>query len=459
MNPWLTLIAGLIVGAVIAWLWAKARAETHLSSSRIAAEGRIKGAEGAIAELRAQVQEMPSLREKIQVEEKARVTAETQLQQAEVNLAEQHRLLNDAETKLADTFRALAAEALKSNDQHFITLAKSTFETIQAQAKGDLETRQKEIGALVSPLKESLGRYEQQIQEMEKVRLIAYVGLEEQLRSLSSINQQLQKETGTLTNALKGGPQVRGRWGEMTLRRAAELAGMVEHCDFVEQETFNAETGRLRPDMVVNLPTGRRIAVDAKAPLEAFLQAASATSDADRAAALSRHSQLVRDHMNKLASKSYWDQFEQNPEIVVLFLPGESFFSAALEQDHELMEDGMKKRVVLATPTTLVALLKAAAYGWRQESIEQNAREISELGKQLYDRLRVFLDHFSKMGSSLSRAVAAYNEATGSLESRVLIPARKFKELGAASGQDLAEANPIEATPRELAIPERNDGE
>ncbi|MDE3180703.1 MAG: DNA recombination protein RmuC [Acidobacteriota bacterium] len=457
MNAWIVLVIGLIAGAVVGWLWTKTRVESRLHSGQITAEGRIKAAEGTIGELRVQAAEMPALRERLRTEENARVAAETRLQQAEVNLAGQRRLVGDAEAKLADTFRALAAEALKSNDQHFIALAKSTFETAQEQAKGDLEKRQTEIGALVNPLKESLGRYEQAIQQMEKARLTAYVSLEEQLRSLSTINQQLQKETGTLTNALKGGPQVRGRWGEMTLRRAAELAGMAEHCDFEEQETFTTETCRLRPDMVVNLPGGRRIAVDAKAPLEAFLQVASATSDGERAAALARHGQLVRDHMNKLASKAYWDQFEQNPEIVVLFLPGESFFSVALEQDHELMEDGMKKRVVLATPTTLVALLKAAAYGWRQESVEQNTREISELGKQLYDRLRTFLDHFAKVGGALGRAVAAYNDAAGSLESRVLIPARKFKDLGAASGQELGEANPVEATPRELAVPESDD--
>jgi DNA recombination protein RmuC len=458
MSPWLTLVAGLAAGGAVAWLWAKARAQAVLSATQVEAEGKIKGAEGTIAELRAQVQEMQALRERLKGEEQARVTAETKLQQAETSLREQRLLLDEAQARLSDTFNALSAEALRSNNQAFIDLAKSAFETFQAQAKGDLDSRQKEIGALVSPLKETLDRYQEQVQQMEKAREKAYGGLEEQLRSLSSINQQLQKETGSLANALKGGPQVRGRWGEMTLRRAAELAGMAEHCDFVEQETLTTESGRLRPDMVVNLPGGRRIAVDAKAPLEAFLQAASATSDADRAGFLSRHGQLVRDHMNKLASKFYWDQFDQNPEIVVLFLPGESFFSAALEQDHELMEDGMKKRVVLATPTTLVALLKAAAYGWRQESVEQNAREISDLGKQLYDRLRTFLDHFSKMGTALARAVSAYNDATGSLESRVLIPARKFKELGAASGQDLAEASPIEALPRELAIPERNEG-
>ncbi len=459
MNLWLALGAGVIVGAVIAWLWNQARTQTRLASARVEAEGRIKGAESAAGELRSQLAEIPALREKLKLEEAARVAAETRLEQAQEGLAQQRHMLEEAQTRLADTFRALAADALKSNDQQFIALAKSTFETIQAQAKGDLETRQKEIGSLVDPLKESLGRYERQIQEMEKSRLTAYVSLEEQLRSLSAINQQLQKETGTLTNALKGGPQVRGRWGEMTLRRAAELAGMAEHCDFVEQETFTTETGRLRPDMVVNLPSGRRIAVDAKAPLEAFLQAASSTSDAERTAALSRHSELVRDHMNELASKAYWDQFDQNPEIVVLFLPGESFFSAALEQDHELMEDGMKKRVVLATPTTLVALLKAAAYGWRQESIEQNAREISELGKQLHDRLRVFLDHFSRMGRALGGAISAYDSAVGSLERNVLVSARKFKELGAASGQDLAEANPIEAIPRELAVPEPIENE
>lgn len=459
MNTWIALAAGLIVGGVVMWLWTKARAEARFSASRAEAEGKVKGAEGTIAELRTQTQEIPLLRERLQAEERARVAAETRSQQTEKNLAEQQGLLRDAEARLADTFRALAGEALKSNDQHFLALAKSTFETIQAQTRGDLEARQQEIGALVAPLKESLTRYETQIQELERRRLTAYGSLEEQLRYLSTVSQELQKETGTLTNALKGGPQTRGRWGEMTLRRAAELAGMAEHCDFEEQETFSTEAGRLRPDMVVNLPGGRRIAVDAKAPLEAFLQAASATSDSERAAAIARHSALVRDHMNRLASKSYWDQFEQNPEIVVLFLPGESFFSAALEQDHELMEDGMKKRVVLATPTTLVALLKAAAYGWRQESVEQNAREISELGKQLHDRLRVFLEHFNRMGTALGRAVSAYNDAAGSLESRVMVPARKFKELGAAAGQELDEAAPVEANPRSLLSTEAGERE
>ncbi|HEX5482203.1 MAG TPA: DNA recombination protein RmuC [Terriglobia bacterium] len=458
MNPWLSLIAGLIAGGVVAWLWTKARAESLFTVSRIEAEGRIKSSESAAAELRAQLQEMTALRESLKIEEAARVAAETRFEQAQANLDEQRRLLEGARAQLSDTFHALSAEALKSNNQAFIALARSTFETIQARAEGDLEARQKEIHGLVSPLKESLDRYEKQILEMEKTRQNAYGGLEEQLRSLALTNQQLQKETGTLANALKGGPQVRGRWGEMTLRRAAELAGMAERCDFVEQETLTSETGRLRPDMIVNLPGGRRIAVDAKVPLQAFLDAAAAVTEDDRRAYLKRHCELVRSHMNQLASKAYWEQFEQTPEIVVLFLPGESFFSAAIEQDSELIEDGMKKHVVLATPTTFVALLKAVAYGWRQESIAENAREISDLGKQLYDRLRTFAAHFANVGTALGRAVSAYNSATGSLESRVLVPARRFKELGATGGVEISEVEPIEATPRELAIPEGGGG-
>lgn len=457
MNSWMFLIIGLIVGSVIAWFVTKWRAERRVFGARLEAETKFQVAQSTITELRAQLSEAEALRDKLRSEELARVASETKLAQTQANLEEQRQLLQEARMQLAETFQALSADALKSNNQAFIALAKTTFETIQAQAKGDLETRQKEIHALVSPLKDSLDRYEREVQEMERTRQNAYGGLEEQLRTLSTISQQLQKETGTLATALKGGPQVRGRWGEMTLRRAAELAGMCDHCDFAEQETIVTETGRLRPDMVVNLPGGRRIAVDAKAPLQAFLEAASATGDELRKSFLARHGQLVREHMNKLASKSYWEQFDQAPEIVVLFLPGESFFSAALEQDVSLIDDGMQRRVILATPTTLIALLRAVAYGWRQESIARNAQEISELGKQVYDRLRTFVGHFTSVGAALGRAVSAYNSATGSLESRILVPARRFKELGAASGDDLAETTPIEAAPRELAVPERSE--
>ena len=357
---WALLILALIFGAVLGWLWTSSRVGSRISAAQIEAEGRIKSAESAASELRSQVgnlqQVAVQLQEKLRAEGELKATAEARLREAQTNLDEQKKLLEEARQKLADTFNALAAEALKSNNQAFIALARSTFETIQANAKGDLETRQKAIEGLVSPLRETLGRYEKQILEMEKTRQSAYGALDEQLRTLAAANQQLQKEAGSLATALKGGPQVRGRWGELTLRRVAELAGMSEHCDFTEQETLTGESGRQRPDMIVNLPGGRRIAVDAKVPLQSFLDAASVSSEEERRANLLKHAQRVRNHMNQLAARSYWEQFDPAPEMVVLFLPGESFFAAALEQDRTLIEDGMEKRVILATPTTLIAL-------------------------------------------------------------------------------------------------------
>jgi DNA recombination protein RmuC len=448
MNPWILLIVGLAIGVVLGWLLASPRS---------------RATESLAAELRTQVTQvqsrLDSSEQAAKNEASLRVAAETRLMETQANLEDQKRLLEEARSKLTEAFQALSAEALKSNNQAFIALARSTFETIQAQAKGELETREQAIQGLVSPLVETLKRYEAQIQEMEKSRQSAYGSLEEQLRNLATVNQQLQKETGTLANALKGGPQVRGRWGEMTLRRVAELAGMSQHCDFTEQEDFESESGRQRPDMIVHLPNRREIAVDAKAPLQAFLDAAAATTEEDRRAKLARHAQLVRDRMKELAAKAYWDQFDPAPELVVLFLPGESFFSAALEQDRTLMEDGMQKHVVIATPTTLIALLRAVAFGWRQESIARNAREISELGKDLYDRVRTYLGHFVKVGVSLKHATDNYNSAVGSLESRVLPGVRKFKELGAATGAELEELEPLDETPRTLTAPERDSTE
>ncbi len=459
MNPWIMLVVGLAAGGLIGWLLASVRRNSVVSSLQIEAEGKTRAAESVAAELRSQVAELQSKLEstvqQAKTEATLRATAEARLTEAQANLEEQKRLLDEARVKLADAFQALSAEALKSNNQAFIVLARSTFETIQSQAKGELETREEAIKGLVNPLIETLRRYEAQIQEMERARQNAYGSLEEQLRTLAAVNQQLQKETGTLANTLRGGPAVRGRWGELTLRRVAELAGMSEHCDFTEQETFETEQGRQRPDMIVHLPNGREIAVDAKVPLQAFLDAAAATSEEDRRARLARHAQLVRDRMRELSTKAYWDQFDPAPEIVVLFLPGESFFSAALEQDRTLLEDGMQKRVVIATPTTLIALLRAVAFGWRQEQITQNAQAISELGKDLYDRVRSFLGHFEGVGSALKRATENYNRAVGSLESRVLTAARKFKELGAATGDELNELEPIDETTRQLNTPDR----
>lgn len=440
MNAWVGFVLGLIVGAIVAWLWARSHA---------------KSAEGALGELRRQLEELPSLRDRLRQEVEARIAAETRLEEAKAGLVEQRKLVNDARDQLADTFRALSAEVLEGSNRAFLDLAQTAFRRLEAEAQGDLKARQKEMEGLISPLRETLDRYERQVQEIEKSRQSAYGALDEQLRSLAGANLRLQEQALTLSTALKGGPGVRGRWGEMTLRRAAELAGMSEHCDFVEQETLEGETGRTRPDMIVNLPGGRRIAVDAKAPLRDFLEAAAAANEEERHKALNEHAKNVRRHMNQLAARNYWEQFDPAPEIVVLFLPGESFFGAALEADPALIEDGMEKRVVLATPTTLIALLRAVAYGWRQQQIAQNALEISELGKQLYERLRTFVGYFDALGNALGKAVESFNKATGSLESRVLISARKFKELGAAGGEELAEVSPIEETPRELAAPEK----
>jgi DNA recombination protein RmuC len=463
MNPWILLIAGLIIGVLIGWLLSSLRRNSALSALQIEAEGKTRAAESLAVELRSQVTELQTRLaasdQQVKNEAALRVAAETRLTEAQANLEDQKRLLEEARVKLSDAFQALSAQALKSNNQAFIELARSTFETIQTQAKGDLDTREQAIKGLVSPLIETLKRYEEQIQQMEKTRQSAYGSLEEQLRNLAMVNQQLQKETGTLANTLKGGPAVRGRWGEMTLRRVAELAGMSKHCDFTEQENFESSTGRQRPDMIVHLPNGREIAVDAKAPLQAFLDAAAATTEDERAARLARHAQLVRDRMKELSAKAYWDQFDPAPEIVVLFLPGESFFSAALEQDRTLLEDGWQKHVVVATPTTLVALLRAVAFGWRQEQIEQNAREISTLGKDLYDRVRNFLGHFEGVGSSLKKATDNYNRAVGSLESRVLPSVRKFKELGAATGDAITEIEPVDETTRGLNVPEQDPAE
>jgi len=463
MNQWNLFIAGLAAGGLIGWLLASLRRNSAVSALQIEAEGKTRAAESLAGELRSQSAELQSRldasEQQARNEAGLRVAAETRLAEAQTNLEDQKRLLEEARVKLTDAFQALSAQALKSNNQAFIQLARSTFETIQTQAKGDLETREQAIKGLVNPLIETLKRYETQIQEMEKNRQNAYGSLEEQLRNLANVNQQLQKETGTLANTLKGGPAVRGRWGEMTLRRVAELAGMSEHCDFTEQESFESDNGRQRPDMIVHLPNGRDIAVDAKAPLQAFLDAAAATTEEERAARLARHAQLVRERMKELSAKAYWDQFDPAPEIVVLFLPGESFFSAALEQDRTLLEDGMQKHVVIATPTTLIALLRAVAFGWRQEKIEQNAREISALGKELYDRVRTFLGYFENVGATLRRATENYNRAVGSLESRVLPSVRKFKELGAATGNPIPEIDPVDETTRELNAPENSASE
>src|SRR5260370_21991400 len=345
----------------------------------------------------------------------------------------------------------MAADALKSNNQQFLALARENLERFQSEARGDLEGRQKAVADMVAPVRESLSKVDAQIQQMEVARGAAYAGLHAQVQSLITTQAKLQSETGNLVRALRT-PTVRGPLGEIQLRRVVEIAGMGSYCDFAEQETVNSDSGRLRPDLVVKLPGGKHVVVDAKTPLQAFLDAFETTDEETRRTCLANHARQVRDHMKILSGKNYWEQFEATPEFVVMFLPGETFFSAALEQDPGLIEHGVVSRVIPASPTTLIALLKAINYGWNQEKLARNAQEISALGRELHERLRKLATHITGIGTNLDRAVDAYNQAVGSLESRVLVSARKFAELEASVAEDIPELEPIETTARALSF-------
>jgi DNA recombination protein RmuC len=378
----------------------------------------------------------------------ARLLASRRIAELETTLALERKAAQEKVAGLEHTFAALSARALQSNNQAFLQLANETLKQFHIQAKGDLDQKEKAVEELLKPIRQALEKTGEQIHLIEKERKESYGSLTRYLETLTQTQQQLQGETRNLVQALRR-PEVRGQWGELTLRRLAELAGMVEHCDFDEQVHTRTEEGRLRPDMVVRMPGGREIVVDVKTPLDAYLSAVEATDDAARAQHLAHHARKVRERVKELASKTYWAQFKQAPDFVVLFIPGEQFLTAALDLDRTLIEDALAQKVILATPTNFVALLRTVAYGWRQERLAANADRIRDIGADLYQRLTTFGEHLARLGRSLEGAVNDYNKAIGSYESKVLPGARKFPELGIENSRTVEEPRPIEKKLRE----------
>jgi DNA recombination protein RmuC len=433
-------LVGLLLGGLLTWL--------YLRSRTVAQQAQLSLLEKDVLAKKVDLARTAEEQKNLFA---SRARLEAELESERKTSTEKIELLTRAGEDLQNAFKALAADALKSNNLSFLQIAQETLKRFQSEAKGDLEARQKAVADLVAPVRESLTKVDAQIQQIEKERGSAYAALHTQVQSLITTQKELQSETGNLVRALRT-PNVRGRWGEIQLRRVVEIAGMLSYCDFAEQETITSENGWLRPDLVVKLPGGKSVVVDAKTPLQAFLDAFETQDDDARRAALASHARQVRDHMQKLSQKRYWEQFEATPEFVVMFLPGETFFSAALEQDPGLIEHGVLSRVIPASPTTLIALLKAVAYGWNQEKLARNAHEISTLGKELHERLRNLGGHIAAVGSGLDKAVECYNKAIGSLENRVLVSARKFAELGAPVAEDIPELAPIETTARALSF-------
>jgi DNA recombination protein RmuC len=408
------LAAGLLLGALIAWLLARSR------QRRLADDIRL---------------------------------LETRIKDQDALQAERDAAYDAATTRLATAFSELANQSLKANSETFLRLAEQNLGTHQERAKRELGDREQAVENLVKPIRDALQQSQQQIADLEKSRSEAYGGIKAQLKSMQFSQQSLAQETQNLVKALRR-PEVRGRWGEITLRRLVELAGMVEHCDFQEQVHTASDEKSIRPDMIVRMPDQRELVVDVKTPLDAYLEAVEAKDDVQRQLGLTRHARNVRNHIRMLSSKAYWKQFSRSPEFVILFIPGDQFLSAALNEDPDLIETALSQQIILATPTSFVALLKAVAYGWRQLALADNAEEIRGLAEDLYGRLSTFVSHLNKVGKQLSSSVDNYNRAMGSLERKVLPGARKFVELGIHPKKEIEAIETIEAVPRSLVEPQ-----
>jgi DNA recombination protein RmuC len=455
-------LVALMTGFVVAWLVQSARSRLALSDSEkgtvmaLAEESQRRAAAEAIAARVPTMEAAVAERDLALFDLKAELAAlEARSRSERTALEEKLTLIGDARSNLTDAFKALSADALKSNNQSFLDLARTALENFQQGAQCDLAARQKAVDQLVQPLRESLQKVDVKLGDIEKARVSAYSELSTQLKGLVETHlPMLHSETANLVKALRQ-PTVRGRWGELQLKRVVEMAGMLDHCDFVEQDSRTTEDGRFRPDMIVRLPGGKRIVVDSKAPVDAYLRAAESENEQAQPLHLADHARQVRAHMSMLGRKAYFEQFEPTPEFVVLFLPGEMFFSAALQQDPELIEFGVNERVIPATPTTLIALLRAVAYGWRQESLAKNAQEVANLGRHLYERVSTLGEHWINLGNRLGKAVETYNDATASLETRVLVTARKFRDLKAGpEGTEVEVPAPIERVPRKVQAAE-----
>lgn len=430
---------GLFLGAILVWFLMRTQGSVALRLLR--------------DQLAQKEEEIKGLQANLGQEGQARIQLQTRIEETQARLEEERVLLKEAEKRLGDTFQALSQQALG----RFIELAKPSLEGLLEGARGDMKANKQAFEGLILPLKERLKDYDEVLRQIEAKRQHEFGGLIAQVHALGQVSESLKKETANLVQALRT-PQLKGRWGEMTLKRLVELAGMTEHCDFCVQQTIEHEDGVLRPDMIVTLPGGASIVVDAKVSLNAYLEALEMNGEDGRQEALKRHARQVSEHMRKLSKKAYAKRIDQAHELVVMFLPGEPFFSAAAQHEPGLIEEAIQKKVLIATPTTLMALLSTVAYGWRQERLHDNAKVLQTLGAELYERLQVATRHLDELGRALGKTISAYNQAVGSLESRVLVTARRFGELGVPVQQEIKELPPLEVSPRRFLAQNGDDG-